>query len=146
MIKVYGQARFIPEEEAPDYLIEIPELELMTQSESIDDVVPMVEDMLSLMFEGTGIVSFVVEWEDKNSGRFSVGTENVDGFLAFIMKRKRQEAGFTLSEFAKHLGFSSHNSIAAYEQATRSPTVGKLAEIAEGLGYELVISLRKKLG
>lgn len=89
MTKVYGQAKFMPEGEAPDYLVEIPDLELMTQASSIDDVVPMVEDMLRLTFEGTGIMSFTVEWENKNAGRLSVGTENVDALLAFIMKRKR---------------------------------------------------------
>lgn len=144
MIKVYGQATHLHEGEGiPDWLLEIPDLELATQAESLDDVLPMAEDMLQLMFEETDI-SFIVGWESKSSGRFSIGTENVDALLAFIMKRKRKEAGVSLVELAKRLGFASHNAIAAYEQATRSPTVEKLAEIAEGLGYELVISLKKK--
>lgn len=147
MIKVYGHAKHEPEEGgAPDYLAELPELGLMTQAESLDEVLPMVKDMLDLMFEDAGIESYDIQWEDQDKGDFSIRTENVDALLAFIMKRKRQEAGLTLSDFAKHLGYASHNSIYAYEQAARSPTVGKLAEIAEGLGYELVISLKKKIG
>lgn len=146
MIKVYGQVTHLPEGgETPDYLVEIPDLELMTQAESLDDVIPMVTDMLNLVFEDTGMDDCVIEWDDKAAGRFSVGTEKVDALLAFIMKRKRKEAGITLVQLAERLGFSSHNAIAAYEQATRSPTVEKLAEIAEGLGYELVISWKKKI-
>ncbi len=147
MITVNGFARYLPESgEAPDYLVEIPDLELQTQANTLDEVLPMAEDMLTLMFEDTGVESFIIEWDDRGAGKFSIGTENVDALLAFIMKKKRQEAGLTVVEFAKVLGFSSHNSISAYEQATRSPTVGKFAEIAEGLGYELVISLKKKIG
>ena len=147
MIKVFGSAIHAPEKnssEAPDYFVEIPDLELYTQAESLDDALEMARDVIKLMFKEAGIKSFAVDWENKDAGSFSVRTSDIDGLLAFVMKRKRHEAGITLQELAKKMGFKSHNSVAAYEMADRSPTVGKFAEIAEGLGYELVISLQKK--
>jgi len=145
MIKIFGVAKYSPEKDAPAYLIEIPDLELSTQAETLDDVIPITKDMLELMFEEVGIESFKIEWENKEGGSFSIGTESVTELLAFIMRQKRMKSGVTLSKLSENLGFSSHNSIAAYEQASRSPSVEKFSEIAEGLGYELVISLKKKI-
>lgn len=147
MLMINGHAKYSPDgSEAPAYIVEIPDFDLMTQAETLDECLDMAKDAVSLMFEDAGVSQdFEIRWQSKGTeeGFFSIVSSDVDGMIAFILKRKRGEAGLTLAQLAKILGFSSHNSIAAYELKERSPTVEKLAEIAQGLGYELVISLQK---
>lgn len=146
MIRVQGNAKYSPEPNAPAYFIQIPDLELYSQAESLEEIPVMVDDLVGMMFEEAGIEGYEILWEKGSNEHFLIGTKDVPGLLAFIMRRKRGDLGVSVTELAERMGYSSHNSIAAYEQASRSPSVEKFAEIADGLGYELVIELKKKVG
>ena len=115
-------------------MIEVPLLDLATQGENFEDYLPMISDaILSLDPE----IKFDVKWTEKEKGLFIV--ESTDSrLISLILKRTREALGLSQRDAAKKMGFSSHNSIAAYESGEREPTVGKFETMLAHYGHKLM--------
>jgi DNA-binding XRE family transcriptional regulator/predicted RNase H-like HicB family nuclease len=126
------------------YLIEIPALDLMTQGTDIDDALFMINDALALHLEELGVDGFdpnSSHWTDKDQGFFSISVPWNKRIVGFMMQRLRHRTNLSQRDLAKKLGYSSHNSIAAYESGKIQPTLEKFSEIMSGLGIDVNIGV-----
>ena len=126
------------------YVVEIPALDLMTQGKNKDDALYMINDALSLHLEELGVKGFDPDgscWVDKDHGNFSVAVPWSKKVVGFMMQRLRDRTNLSQRDLAKKLGYSSHNSIAAYETGKIQPTLEKFSEIMSGLGVNVSIGI-----
>lgn len=133
------------------YLIEVPALDLMSQGKSKDDAFYMINDALSMHLEELGVQGFDHEascWIDKERSIFSVSIPWSKKVVGFMIQRLRERTNLSQRDLAKKMGYSSHNSIAAYESGRIQPTLEKFSEIMSGLDVNVSIgvSLENKKG
>lgn len=113
-------------------LVEIPLLDLMTQGEDPEDCLLMVVDAIESL-DPTLKGKLSTKWADKKKSDFFLICEDPK-IIGMLLQRQRIASGMTVKEAAKKLGFKSHNSISAYEQGEREPTISKLSQILSAYG------------
>lgn len=115
-----------------DQVVEIPLLDLMTQGKNPEDCLLMITDAIeSLEPDLKGKLS--TAWTDNKKISFVLICEDPK-IIGLLLQRQRMASGLTVKEAAKKLGFKSHNSISAYEQGEREPTISKLSQILSAYG------------
>lgn len=72
---------------------------------------------------------------------FEVGSSNVAGLTALLLRRQRVGHRLTLAEAARRLGTRSLNSYARYEQGRAVPSIARLNELLAAVtGGEFVLA------
>ena len=112
------------------FLVTVPMLEAMTQAYSLEEAQEMITDYLSLLIDDNKAkaLQFNFKWSNRETGDFVILTEDIR-FIGIMLKRKRQARGMTLKQSADLLGAKSANSIAAYENNQREPSISKLEKL-----------------
>ena len=72
---------------------------------------------------------FLVTVHSGRNGDIEVGSDDVRGMVALILRRQRALSGLSLAEAAKRLGAKSRNACARYERGDSSPTLEKLSAL-----------------
>lgn len=67
-------------------------------------------------------------------------TQDISQIIAAVLKGSRNHSGMTLSQVKMKLSLRSSNAVAAFENARRQPTVGKLEELLRATGKRLLIT------
>ena len=120
-------------EDDPFWLVEIPLLEAMTQGHSRDEALAMAKDLVESLANRPGFSATVHSGE---GDVFEVGSTDVRGMVALVLRRQRERSGLTLAEAAERLGARSRNAYARYEQGVSVPTVEKLSQLIEAVSPE----------
>ena len=116
--KVYKDGKF--------WLAEIPILDAITQGHTRKEALEMVADMLEIMVKKEG---FQTQFFKRSNDKFEVGSTDSRSMVSFLLQRKRELSGLSLSQVAERLGASSRNAYARYEQGRSVPTIEKLHEL-----------------
>ena len=107
----------------PDWLAEVPALDIMTQGYTQEEALEMLEDaILELMkdaFPAARRKSFQITIRDYGKGGLvGVGASDTKLLAAFVLRRQRRQGGLSVREAAGRLGSTSPNAYAKYEQGT----------------------------
>jgi DNA-binding XRE family transcriptional regulator len=116
--KIYKDGKF--------WLAEIPILDLMTQGRTKKEAYEMVADMLETMVNKEG---FKIDVYKKKNDIFEVGSLESKHLVSFLLQRKRELSGLSLSQVANRLGVSSSNTYARYERGRSVPSIEKLNDL-----------------
>lgn len=112
------------------WLIEVPDLDVMTQGVSRNDALIMIKDAVEALTGEEGIEVTV----DKGSGdTFYLGSADTKTLLALMLKRRRIKSRLTLKDVASKLGARSINSYAQYEHGKSEPSLTKIQEILNAI-------------
>ncbi len=110
------------------WAVEVPDLRLHTQGKSKKDGYAMAKNAIELMAEVEGY-PVTVTIKPGKGGKFHIGSDDVKGLIAFLLRRQREMSRMTLKEVATRLNAKSVNAYARYEQGRSEPTISKLAEL-----------------
>lgn len=108
------------------WLVEAPDLDVMTQGLSRTDALVMIKDAIELLIDKPG---FEVTIDKGKKERFTISANDAKTLIGFMLRRLRSKQGLTLKEVAKNLDAKSINAYAQYEQGRVEPSFSKLQEL-----------------
>lgn len=108
------------------WAVEVPILDVVSQGRTKREAFEMIADAVESLINKQG---FKLEVFPGTGEHFEVGSEDQATLTAFLLRRARQRAGLSLAQVAEHLGATSINAYARYEQGRSIPTVQKLSEL-----------------
>lgn len=119
------------------WAIEVPILGVVTQGRTRKDAFTMIADAIEVLANKKG---FRVEVFPGVGEYFEVGSTDVAGLTALLLRRQRVRRGLTLAETTRRLGARSINSYARYEQGRAVPSIERLNELLAAVtGGEFVL-------
>ena len=105
------------------WVIEVPVLGVVTQGRTRKEAYEMIADAIESLANQK---DFKIDVYSGKGDYFEIGSADVAGLIAFLLKRQRTKHGLTLGEVAERLGAKSNNTYARYEQGKSVPTIEKL--------------------
>ena len=108
------------------WLVEIPALNLMTQSFTKSKAYKMAE---SLVRDASGQMKLKLNLIPMDGSVFLIQSNDLGALIPLLLKKQRQKAGLTVLEASKRLGSNSPNAYGVYEQGRARPTLAKLEEL-----------------
>jgi hypothetical protein len=129
--RVYKEGKF--------WIIEVPDLDLMTQGHTKDEAYEMLVDLLKTASDSGHFRpdiarhrnnTFLLRGRDEQSER---------DLIALLLKRQRARAGLSLSDMARLLKAKSKNAYARYEHGESVPSPIQMEKIlgVMGLNFEM---------
>lgn len=116
------------------WLVEIPFLDLMTQTEHKEDIPDMVKDAIELLVDDS---KFKIEATlDRNV--VLVESNNPKKLLALILKRQRLKNNLKLEEVSSQLKAKSINEYAQYEQGKHLPSLEQFEKLLKAIDPHLM--------
>jgi hypothetical protein len=95
----------------------------------------MIEDAIQVEAEKEGLK---IQAElSREQGIFTVGSNDPDSLIAFLLRRQRTCHGLTVREVATRLKSGSPTAYAQYEQGKRTPSLGKLQDLLHAIDPKL---------
>ena len=120
------------------WAIEVPILGVVTQGRTRKDAFVMIADAIEALANQE---NFCVDVFPGVGEYFEVGSPNVAGLTALLLRRQRVRRGLTLAEATRRLGARSLNSYARYEQGRSVPSIERLNELLAAVtGGEFVLA------
>ncbi len=121
------------------WAIEVPILDVVTQGHTKKDAFVMIADAIESLANKK---EFKIEVYPGKDSYFEVGSADVAGLTAFLLRRQRVKHGLTLVEVTRRLGAKSLNSHARYEQGKAVPTMEKFSHLLSALspGNDFVLT------
>ncbi len=120
------------------WAIEVPILGVVTQGRTRKHAFAMIADAIEALANQE---NFRVEVFPGVGEYFEVGSPNVAGLTALLLRRQRVRRGLTLAEATRRLGARSLNSYARYEQGRSVPSIERLNELLAAVtGGEFVLA------
>ena len=120
------------------WAIEVPILGVVTQGRTRKDAFAMIADAIETLANKE---SFRVEVFPGVGEYFEVGSPDVAGLTALLLRRQRVRRGLSLAEATRRLGARSLNSYARYEQGRSVPSIERLNELLTAVtGGEFVLA------
>jgi len=115
------------------WAIEVPVLGVVTQGRTRKEAFEMIADAIESLANHK---DFKIDVYSGKGDYFELGSADVAGLIAFLLKRQRTKHGLTLAEVAKRLGAKSNNTYARYEQGKSVPTIEKLNRLLAAVSPE----------
>ena len=125
-------------------MIEVPDLDLMTQGHTKDEAYDMLADLLKTATDHAGFKpdiarhsnnTFLLRGRDEQSER---------DLIALLLKRQRARAGLSLSDMARLLKVSSKNAYARYEHGDSVPSPIMMERMLRVMGLSLEWRVRSR--
>ena len=108
------------------WLAEVPLFGAMTQGRTRKEALDMIADWFETMVDDP---AFSVTAQLRRGGEFEISSSDTRLAISFLLRRKRQMSGLSLTEVAERLGERSRNAYARYERGSSVPTVEKLEKL-----------------
>ncbi len=121
------------------WLVEIPQLDAMTQGMSKKEALVMIQDWVISM---TDREDLEIELSDDGSGSFSIKFLDPAPIVSLMLRRAKKESGMSLSMLMNALDLSS-KSVARSRFDSSDKRIGKIAETARVMGFDMQISFVK---
>ena len=103
----------------PDWVVECPMLDIMTQGNSREDAIEMLRlaivELMEWYFQKAPSEQLDIFIRDIGNLRIGVSCNDVSILMSFVLIRQREMSGLNLREAAKQLGSSSPNAYKRYE-------------------------------
>lgn len=126
------------------WLIEVPDLGLMTQGHTRSEAYEMLVDLLKTATEIRKFKADIAKFKNNTfllSGR---DEESERGLIALLLKESRKKAGLSLNDMQRLLKAKSKNTYARYEHGTSVPSPLMMARILQVMGLTLEMRVRAR--
>ena len=133
--KIYKDGKF--------WLVEVPELDLLTQGHTKKEAYVMLNDWLKTAI-GEDFKSDIAKHVNNTfllEGRDDASKKSL---IALMLKRQRERAGLTLEDMRQLLSAKSRNTYARYEQGKFVPNILMLDKIFHVMGMSVQTRVREK--
>ena len=122
------------------WLAEVPVFEAITEGDTPEEALTMIEDWFESMVEAPG---FAARAHRVGGARFEISASNLGPMISLLLLRQRQRSGLSLAEVAERLGAKSRNAYARYERGDSVPSVEKLDELLRAVseGSDLLVGV-----
>lgn len=135
MMKLVGTV----EKDGKFWFINVPALNLGTQSEKKSEALEYIVDAISMLEPG---LECDAQWISGNS--FQLTTKDTGRLRGMVLKRARVSRGFTQQKLATLMEQKNHSTIAAYESGARSLSTESLLKYLDKLNYDVVFQVNPK--
>jgi DNA-binding XRE family transcriptional regulator len=112
------------------WLVEVPDLDVMTQGKSRRHALAMICDAVQLLADEKG---FKVRVDAGHKGYFTIETDQVGPLLSLLLKRQRIKNKMTVNDVVAHLGLKSKNAYAQYEQGRNEPSLSQFQKFIQAI-------------
>lgn len=126
------------------WLIEVPDLNLMTQGHTKEEAYEMLVDLLKTATDMQGFKADIARHRNNTFLLDARDEESEKALIALMLQRLRRKAGLTLSQMAKLLGARSKNTYARYEHGTSVPSHLMLRRIFRAMGLSCEMRVHDK--
>lgn len=120
------------------WAITCPALQADTQGTSRKDALAMMEDWVKSMLDDQ---DFDVKATFTGKDEFVLSVKDAKPIIAMIVARNRNSSGLSLAEISSKLGAKSRNAVHQYETGKHDPSISKLQELVDAMGYDVRIEL-----
>jgi DNA-binding XRE family transcriptional regulator len=117
------------------WLIEVPNLDFITQGKSRKHAFEMLIDGLSLLVNDKKF-KFTISFS-KRDNEFFLKSNDDKKLISLALKRQRIKNNLTLSDLAKKLKAKSKNAYAQYEQGRNLPSLTKIQDFLNAMNSNI---------
>ena len=126
------------------WLIEIPDLELMTQGYTKEEAYFMLDDLIKSLLDMPKLKLDIARHKNNTFLLDAKDEESEKALIALMLQRLRRKAGLSLAQMAKLLGARSKNTYARYEHGTSVPSHLMLRRIFRAMGLSCEMRVHPK--
>ena len=126
------------------WLIEVPDLDLMTQGHTKEEAYFMLNDLLVTILDMPELKLDIARHRNNTFLLDTRDEESEKALIALMLQRQRIKAGLSLSQMAKLLGARSKNTYARYEHGTSVPSHLMLRRIFRAMGLSCEMRVHPK--
>lgn len=113
------------------WLVEIPELDLMTQGKTKKDALSMISDAVESLVNNREFKTTVVKLSHSDS--YYLTTSDSRALMALMLKRQREMNHMSIGDVSTTLRYSSRNSYAQFESGKHAHTIEKFDELIKSI-------------
>jgi hypothetical protein len=132
--KVYKTGRF--------WIIEVPDLDLMTQGHTKEEAYDMLEDLLKTASNRDGFRPDIAKFRNNTFHLRGRDERSEKDLIAILLKRQRARAGLSLADMTRLLKAKSKNSYARYEHGESVPSPIMMEKMLRVMGLTFEIRVR----
>lgn len=119
------------------WLIEVPDLDLMTQGHTKDEAYEMLVDLLKTATDRAAFRPDIARHSNNTFLLRGRDEQSEKDLIALLLKRQRARAGLSLSDMARLLKVSSKNAYARYEHGDSVPSPIMMEKMLRVMGLTL---------
>ncbi len=134
--KVYKEGKF--------WIIEVQDLDIMTQGRTKDEAYDMLEDLLKTASRREGFKADIARFANNTFLLRGRDERSEADLIAILLRRQRARAGLSLNDMARLLKAKSKNAYARYEHGESVPSPIMMEKILRvmGLTFEMRVQTR----
>ncbi len=126
------------------WIIEVPDLDLMTQGRTKEDAYEMLVDLLQTATNGDGFRPDIARFRNNTFLLRGRDEQSEKDLIALLLKRQRARAGLSLTDMMRLLDAKSKNTYARYEHGEAVPSPIMMEKILGVMGLTFEMRVRSK--
>lgn len=126
------------------WLIEVPDLDLMTQGYTKEEAYFMLNDLIISLLDMPELKLDIARHRNNTFLLDAKDEASEKALIALMLQRQRRKAGLSLTQMAELLGARSKNTYARYEHGTSVPSHLMLRRIFRAMGLSCEMRIRDK--
>jgi mRNA interferase HicA len=126
------------------WMIEVPDLDLMTQGHTKDEAYEMLVDLLKTATNRKGFRADIARHRNNTFLLRGRDEQSERDLIALLLKRQRARAGLSLSDMARLLKAKSKNAYARYEHGESVPSTILMERMLRVMGLNIEMRIRSK--
>lgn len=134
--KVYKEGKF--------WIIEVPDLDLMTQGHNKDEAYDMLEDLLKTASHREGFKADIARFANNTFLLRGRDEHSEADLIAILLRRQRARAGLSLNDMARLLKAKSKNAYARYEHGESVPSPIMMEKMLRVMGLTFEMRVRSR--
>ena len=134
--KVYKEGKF--------WIIEVPDLDLMTQGHTKEEAYDMLKDLLKTASNRDGFKPDIARFRNDTFLLRGRDEHSEMDLIAILLKRQRARAGLSLSDMARLLKAKSKNAYARYEHGDSVPSPIMIEKMLRVMGLTFEMRVRNR--
>ena len=145
-MELEAKVRYHPKGGPPDWIVECPTLDIITQGKTRADALKMlrsaIEELLEWYFPKEAPDSLEVSIRDTGKSRIGVSCSDVAVLMSFVLIRQREQSGLNVRQAAERLGSLSPNAYKRYECGDVRISVEKFDQLVSAVNPVRQVRLR----
>jgi ribosome-binding protein aMBF1 (putative translation factor) len=134
--KVYKEGKF--------WMIEVPDLDLMTQGHTKEEAYDMLEDLLKTASNRDNFKADIARHANNTFLLRGRDEQSERDLIAILLRRQRARAGLSLNDMARLLKAKSKNAYARYEHGESVPSPIMMEKMLRVMGLTFEMRVRNR--
>ncbi|MFH1830376.1 MAG: helix-turn-helix transcriptional regulator [Pseudomonadota bacterium] len=126
------------------WIIEVPDLDLMTQGQTKDDAYDMLVDLLKTAANRKNFKADIAKHRNNTFLLRGRDEQSEKDLIAILLKRQRARAELSQNDMARLLKAKSKNAYARYEHAETVPSLFMIEKMLRVMGLTFEMRIRSR--